>query len=205
MSRRFGATCKPATPDWFTTPRSPATSRCRLCPKNHHRSYDGDRRWHSAVDDQRQPMPLQRRSARRNGAHSPGSPTTWPTPRWDPRLLSSFSKVHNEPASRKSSSSRSTGVVQAPGNAGEDPDGFAHGGWSQPYIPEHGIYLQDTYRQAGSFIFGRKTYEIFEGYWPTVTDPNTSSPTRSTCCRSSWCRSPSNNPLGQTRLLSPTT
>lgn len=60
------------------------------------------------------------------------------------------------------------GVIQAPGHAGEDPENFAHGGWTQPYFADHATHLQDAYKAAGGFVFGRKTYEIFADYWPTV-------------------------------------
>jgi dihydrofolate reductase len=63
------------------------------------------------------------------------------------------------------------GVIQAPGHAGEDPDGgFAHGGWTGPFMAEHRRYNSRLYPTAGGFVLGRRTYEIFAAYWPTVTD-----------------------------------
>lgn len=63
------------------------------------------------------------------------------------------------------------GVMQGPGGPEEDPsNGFTHGGWAMPFI-------DDTLRQvideimAGDFdlVLGRRTYEIWEGYWPKQT------------------------------------
>jgi dihydrofolate reductase len=63
------------------------------------------------------------------------------------------------------------GVIQAPGHAGEDTDGgFAHGGWTGPFMAEHRRYISEAIQTAGAFLFGRRTYEIFAEYWPTVTD-----------------------------------
>lgn len=65
------------------------------------------------------------------------------------------------------------GVIQAPGHSGEDNDGgFTEGGWTEPFMPDHRRYATDLYRDAGAFLFGRKTYEIWLDYWPTVTDPD---------------------------------
>lgn len=64
------------------------------------------------------------------------------------------------------------GVIQAPGHAGEDPDGgFAHGGWTGPFMAEHRRYNSRLYPTASGFLLGRRTYEIFAASWPTVTDP----------------------------------
>jgi dihydrofolate reductase len=63
------------------------------------------------------------------------------------------------------------GVVQAPGHAGEDPaGGFAHGGWTGPYMADHRRYNSELYQTVGAFLLGRLTYEIFAAAWPAVTD-----------------------------------
>lgn len=61
------------------------------------------------------------------------------------------------------------GVIQAPGDPDEDPEGFNHGGWTRPFFDDHRRYMSDAFRAAGAFLFGRRTYEIFARYWPTVT------------------------------------
>jgi dihydrofolate reductase len=64
------------------------------------------------------------------------------------------------------------GVVQAPGHGEEDSDGgFPHGGWTGPFMADHRHYMQAVLCTAGAVLLGRRTYEIFAGYWPTVTDP----------------------------------
>jgi dihydrofolate reductase len=63
------------------------------------------------------------------------------------------------------------GVIQAPGHAQEDTDGgFVHGGWTGPFMREHRRHVSAAFQNAGAFLFGRRTYDIFAGYWPTVTD-----------------------------------
>jgi dihydrofolate reductase len=64
------------------------------------------------------------------------------------------------------------GVMQAPGGPDEDPDGhFEHGGWSFPYgDQDFGAAMADWFARADAFLLGRKTYEIFRGHWPRVTD-----------------------------------
>lgn len=62
------------------------------------------------------------------------------------------------------------GVLQAPGGTEEDPsDGFRHGGWSVPYGDEddNGVNPMDGwFDRAEAFLLGRRTYEIFAGFWP---------------------------------------
>ena len=63
------------------------------------------------------------------------------------------------------------GVIQAPGHAGEDTaGGFAHGGWTGPYMADHARYNSELYQTVGALLLGRLTYEIFAASWPAVTD-----------------------------------
>ncbi len=66
------------------------------------------------------------------------------------------------------------GVMQAPGGPEEDPSGgFDQGGWSFPYADEDfGRIVTGWFGQAGAFLLGRKTYDIFAGYWPDHADEN---------------------------------
>jgi dihydrofolate reductase len=64
------------------------------------------------------------------------------------------------------------GVMQAPGGPEEDPsDGFAFGGWSMPFVDEEGGD-EKAAEVSGpiDLLLGRRTYEIFSGYWPTDTE-----------------------------------
>lgn len=65
------------------------------------------------------------------------------------------------------------GVMQAPGGPDEDPGGgFEHGGWSAPYgDQDFGAAMAGWFGQVDAFLLGRKTYQIFTGHWPHVTDP----------------------------------
>jgi dihydrofolate reductase len=62
------------------------------------------------------------------------------------------------------------GVMQAPGGKDEDRSGgFEHGGWQQPYFDEVFAEAVTTgLAEAGGFVLGRRTWEIFAAYWPTA-------------------------------------
>jgi dihydrofolate reductase len=63
------------------------------------------------------------------------------------------------------------GVMQAPGGPGEDTSGgFKYGGWTVAYSDElFGKILEEELKPA-DYILGRKTFEIFESYWPQHAD-----------------------------------
>jgi dihydrofolate reductase len=66
------------------------------------------------------------------------------------------------------------GVAQAPGKPDEDPSGgFCFGGWLPPHIDEVAMEaVDDLLTEPYALLLGRKTYDIFAGYWPKVTrDP----------------------------------
>lgn len=60
------------------------------------------------------------------------------------------------------------GVAQAPGGPEEDPsDGFAFGGWQAPLIDEiDGEQIDAGMVGMDALLLGRRTYDIFAGYWP---------------------------------------
>jgi dihydrofolate reductase len=65
------------------------------------------------------------------------------------------------------------GVMQAAGGPDEDREGgFHHGGWLVPYFDEKFVEIMTEWtKQAGAFLLGRKTYEMFAASWPNATDP----------------------------------
>src|SRR4026207_45890 len=64
------------------------------------------------------------------------------------------------------------GVMQAPGGPEEDKSGsFKYGGWTAPYGDEaYGKAVQKELEQPADYLLGRKTFEIWEGYWPEHGD-----------------------------------
>ena len=61
------------------------------------------------------------------------------------------------------------GISQAPGGPDEDTSGgFQHGGWHMKYGAGSGV--TKLIDEAGGFLLGRRTYEIFAGYWPNAPE-----------------------------------
>ncbi|MDX6253047.1 MAG: hypothetical protein QOF10_6407 [Kribbellaceae bacterium] len=64
------------------------------------------------------------------------------------------------------------GVMQ--GNGGRHPelDGeFGRGGWARPLFDNEAMtFVNEVYQRADAFLFGRRTYELFAGYWGARED-----------------------------------
>jgi dihydrofolate reductase len=65
------------------------------------------------------------------------------------------------------------GVIQGPGGPEEDPaNGFNHGGWAFPHHDEvAGAAIDAAQGAEFDLLLGRKTYDIFGGYWPRQQGP----------------------------------
>lgn len=62
-------------------------------------------------------------------------------------------------------------VGQAPGSPEEDPEGFPFGGWQAPLFDETvGQHVVAGMRGMDALLLGRRTYDIFAGYWPNQVD-----------------------------------
>ena len=64
------------------------------------------------------------------------------------------------------------GVVK--GNGGPDENrsgGFERGGWARPLFDSEAMtFVDHVYQRADAFLFGRRTYELFAGYWGVRED-----------------------------------
>lgn len=61
------------------------------------------------------------------------------------------------------------GIMQAPGGPGEDTSGgFNYGGWTFPYFDDFlgNVMGEQMSLERSGLLLGRRTYEIFAGYWP---------------------------------------
>jgi dihydrofolate reductase len=60
------------------------------------------------------------------------------------------------------------GVMQGNGGASDEDrrSGFERGGWAMGVFDNETMTLiNQTYQRADAFLFGRRTYELFAGYW----------------------------------------
>jgi dihydrofolate reductase len=60
------------------------------------------------------------------------------------------------------------GVYQGPGGPDEDRrGGFARGGWTAAHADEEGWrFVTSMFERADALLLGRRTWEIWEPYWP---------------------------------------
>ncbi len=59
------------------------------------------------------------------------------------------------------------GVIQAPGGRDEGREDYPYGGWSAPYrSTEGGEAIAAAQGKRFDLLLGRRTYDIFAGYWP---------------------------------------
>jgi dihydrofolate reductase len=72
------------------------------------------------------------------------------------------------------------GVMQSNGKPEPElNDGFAQGGWQVPYFDQDlDRMTADWIAAADAFLLGRRTYELFAGYWSQITDPGDPRATR---------------------------
>jgi dihydrofolate reductase len=63
------------------------------------------------------------------------------------------------------------GVMQAPGGPKEDTSGgFKYGGWTKPYGDEVYDKVVRKELEPADYLLGKKTFEIWAGYWPEHGD-----------------------------------
>jgi dihydrofolate reductase len=65
------------------------------------------------------------------------------------------------------------GVAQAPGAAEEDRSGgFRHGGWHMRFMEDElsRKWALGSIVEAGGFLLGRRTYQIFAAHWPNAPE-----------------------------------
>lgn len=63
------------------------------------------------------------------------------------------------------------GVLQAPGGPEEDKSGgFKYGGWTATYGDKVIGKVLQKHMQPTDLLLGRKTFEIFENFWPEHAD-----------------------------------
>src|SRR5947208_10195131 len=67
------------------------------------------------------------------------------------------------------------GVMQGNGAASDEDrrSGFERGGWAMGVFDDETMtFINQTYQRAEAFLFGRRTYELFAGYWGAGKNPD---------------------------------
>ncbi len=63
------------------------------------------------------------------------------------------------------------GVMQAPGGLEDASSDFKYGGWTAPYYGnKDDMEVMKQEMQQADYLLGRKTFEIWEAYWPHHAD-----------------------------------
>src|ERR671930_1859639 len=65
------------------------------------------------------------------------------------------------------------GVMEGNGAQDQNRSGFERGGWARPLFDNEAMsFVNEVYQRADAFLFGRRTYELFAGYWGVQGDAN---------------------------------
>jgi dihydrofolate reductase len=100
-----------------------------------------------------------------------------PEPRQPMRSAPRSSRINDDKTSEKGAATVKLttmtqvtvdGVMQGNGGASDEDrrNGFERGGWAMGVADSETMTLiNETYRRADAFLFGRRTYELFAGYW----------------------------------------
>jgi dihydrofolate reductase len=63
------------------------------------------------------------------------------------------------------------GVMEGNGAQDQNRSGFERGGWARPLFDNEAMaFVDQVYQRADAFLFGRRTYELFAGYWGVRKD-----------------------------------
>ena len=70
------------------------------------------------------------------------------------------------------------GIAQAPGGPEEDETGaFPLGGWTVPFFDESvGAFMGEFMGKPFDMVLGRRTYDIFAGFWPHASEEQGAAP-----------------------------
>jgi dihydrofolate reductase len=64
------------------------------------------------------------------------------------------------------------GVMEGNGAQSQNRSGFERGGWARPLFDSEALtFVGDVYQRADAFLLGRRTYDLFAGYWGAFDDP----------------------------------
>jgi dihydrofolate reductase len=63
------------------------------------------------------------------------------------------------------------GVMEGNGAQNQNRSGFERGGWARPLFDSEALtFVGEFYQRADAFLFGRRTYDLFAGYWGAFDD-----------------------------------